>query len=205
MELSNLVAPMTSDRWSAPLISEIWLITASFLDPPGLAVLCLISKAFLEIARPDLYRSIKINLEEGNTDYTLDLLSQNEALARFVQTLELHSGVRIISGLFPTEEFPTKPNRLIEAIGKMTSLETLRMRGSPFDGFDEERAFSERLRECNIPLRNFDFTAYSPDGTSNLLSPNGLKLRNLRSLIWGLRVDDSETIFFRNTKCKYID
>ena len=196
---------MKSDGWSAPLISEIWLTIAAFLDPSDLALLCLICKALLETARPDLYRFMKITLEEGNSDYTLDLLSRNEALARFVQTLELHSGVRIISGLFPTEEYQTDPNRLIEAIGKMTSFETLRMRGSPFNGFDEERAFSERLRDCNIPLKNFDFTAYGPDGTANLLSPNGLQLRNLRSLIWGSRVDDSETSFFWDTKCKYID
>ena len=111
----------------------------------------------------------------------------------------------MISGLFPTEESPTDISRLIEAIGKITLLETLRMRGSPFDGFDEERAFSERLRDCYIPLKNFDFTVYCRNGvTAYFLSPNELQLRNLRSLIWLIHVSDTTTTYWWDTKCKYI-
>jgi hypothetical protein len=176
------------------LAPDIWHIVASFLIPSTLAKLCLASSYFLEIFRPILYRRLILRFNSEHVKSTLKLLCSNETLAHHVTSFAIlifkpHPPRRTRSSRrwkFIREVFPSAQERLIEAISRMTSLQTISMHNSVFANLTDERTFIQRLKECKIPIRNFTYIGGSHFRIAEL-SRNDLALTKLTTLTWDLR------------------
>jgi hypothetical protein len=187
------------------LVPDIWHAVASFLQPSVLAELCLVSSHFLEIFRPILYRYLILKFDARHTGLTLKLLCSHDTLAQHVISLTIHAPSRKDSKrtkrlrrwTFITRSFPSPQERLIEAISNMFSLQTIKMYNIVFTSIMEERVFAEKLRNYNIPIKNFTFVADSYRGSYHEemeLSKNGLNLTNLTALTWELRETSKEKL-----------
>jgi hypothetical protein len=177
------------------LIPDIWHIVATFLKPSTLTRLCRTSSHFLEIFRPILYRHLTLNLGDnyhGDIKTTLGLLYFHDTLAQHVISLTIFKPdaqrtrpafrCKAINKLFPGVQ-----DRLVDPIGRMTSLNSIRIRNHAFANIAEERIFVQRLKDCNIPVREFTFTADTYYTGKWGFSKNGLSLTNLTSLTWDLK------------------
>jgi hypothetical protein len=179
------------------LVPDIWHMVASGFDRRTLIQLCLTSSQFLEISRPMLYRNFILSIDSRkyrHVDLTLKLLCSHDTLAQYVTSLTIFARLeRNRSRSRPTRRckviralFPGVQERLIKAIAKMSSLESIQMHNTVFASIFEERAFVARLRECNIPVRNFALIADCRLGRAKL-SKNGLSLSHLTTLTWNLK------------------
>jgi hypothetical protein len=176
------------------VIPDIWRIVASFLDPSTLTKLCLVSSSFLEIFRPILYRHLNLTFfrrDSRFTNLTLNLLCSHNNLAQYVISFSTYKPFPSIDYRrrwnFVYKLLPGTQYRLIEAISRMTSLQTLTIHNSVFTNIAEERTFVQRLKECNIPIKKFSFTSDISSSEKSDLSVNFLILNNLTSLTWNTR------------------
>ena len=160
---------------------DIWHVICECLQRGTLKNLCLVSSGFLNIIRPILYREVTLKLNNDSSDAALNLLCSHESLAQCVLCLKLYC-------LGRDDVVALKRDRFLEAIGSMRYLRSIKMNGYLFENSEEERLFSQRLVDCNIPIREFGYVGERDD--ERTFSETGLKLKGLTSLTW--RVTDGE-------------
>jgi hypothetical protein len=194
--------------YSDVLVLDIWHGVAPFLSPSDLASLCLTSTYYLYIFRPILYRHLKLYLcsrYSRHISLTLKLLSSHDTLAQYVITFNIPAPADTVTVLrikanrqykVIRKIFPCVQERLIEAIGRMISLQTIRMGDYLFANIAEEKAFIQRLGECNIPLKNLTYSATNRwyRKPEMLIPEHGLIMTNLTTLVWDLGFDEIDAL-----------
>lgn len=176
--------------WKDPLVTDVWQAIASYMKSPDLTELCRTSSHFLEIFRPLLYRNLELYFDWRYTDLTIKLLCSHKSLASHVRSFTMHAPDGPDTREIIRNEFPDIEVRFLGALGKMISLNEIIMDRSMFASADEERGFMQRLRDSDIPLKSFKFTA-DFSGPEEELS-DSMMLSNLTTFTWAIGVRKGE-------------
>jgi len=175
-------------RWKKAehkLAPELWHTVAGLLQSENeketLAHLSQVSSHLLAIARPYLYREVDVSAL-GN-DMTMQLLCRDEALAKVVQYFRVTMPPVVAWYHEGRDAYPKVTNtKVIEAVFKMSSLETLEMVGSIFSFPSEQERFIAHFKNREKPLRKL---AFREEPALKLFPTEGFALPGLTHLYWG--------------------
>jgi hypothetical protein len=168
----------TSNPSISSLPTELWILVASYISKPGLACLGVTSSHFLSIIRPLLYHDIEVKAEghRSNASVILNLLSQNESLARRVVKLKLTRFANV-----PDHELEDLPALIdLDALTNMVSLKCITLSGPVFRNPLEQIEFGRVLAvESGIPLEELVY-----GGDSILPCPHLGGIGGLKTVVW---------------------
>jgi hypothetical protein len=166
---------------------EIWRSVAVFLDKSSLNNFCQTSNYFLNVARPVLYRSLRLPFDPHPSE-TLKLLCSNDKLARNVYTvIVLTTSPGKLLDSQTSIEHPT----FLETILKLNSLKELKLQTSIFASESDVQLFVQKVQDRRIPLRALSYSAIGPWRRIPCLN---MPLVGLTHLDW--------SVFFTSNDCE---